>query len=156
MSNVMTREAPKRPLAGEINDIMRLIEEFGSLLRRETEALKKADFAAVDTLQAPKRAMATQYQSLIVGLSSRKEEMRGLDMAAREKLVRARTQFTLILNDNLRALEAAKESTRRLVTRILDTARKAVVDEQQTNYSSRGQAQAYKTSTLSLTVDQKL
>jgi hypothetical protein len=156
MSSAMTKDVSKRPLAGDVGEIMRLIEDFGGLLKRETEALKKADFAAVDTLQAPKRAMAMQYQTLVVSLSSRREEMRGLDVAARERLVRARTQFTLILNDNLRALETAKDSTRRLVTRILDTARKAVVDERQTNYSARGQAQAYKTSTLSLTVDQKL
>jgi hypothetical protein len=145
-----------RPLIHDVTDIMQVIDDFGALLVRETAALKKADFAAVDTLQPAKRTMALQYQNMVTALAKRKAEMTGLDLNARERLVRARTQFTGILNDNLRALETAKDSTRRLVGKILDAARKTVVDEKQTNYSARGQTQAYRTSTLSLTIDQKL
>ena len=148
--------AAKRPLISDVRDIMDLIEKFGALLLRETAALKKADFNAVDLLQPSKRLMALQYQNLGTELAARKAEMATLDLQARERLVAARTQFTLILNDNLKALEYAKESTRRLVGKILDAARKTVVDEKQTNYSAQGKAQAYKTSTMSLSVDHKL
>ena len=148
--------AAKRPLSSDVRDILDLIEKFGALLLRETAALKSADFNAVDLLQPSKRLMALQYQNLVAELAGRKAEMAALDIQARERLVSARTQFTLILNDNLKALEYAKESTRRLVGRILDAARKTVVDEKQTNYSAKGQAQAYKTSTMSLSVDRKL
>jgi hypothetical protein len=110
----------------------------------------------VDTLQPAKRQMALQYQNLVVALSARKGEIGALDVTSRERLVKARTGFTIILGDNLKALETAKRSARRLVSRILDAARKTVVDEKQTNYTSGGKAQAYKTSTLSLSVDQKL
>jgi hypothetical protein len=159
MSTAMTKNAPpqiKRPLAVDVMEVMQLIEDFGALLLRETAALKKADFSVVDTLQPAKRTLALQYQNMVTSLAARKAEMATLDVAARERLVKARTQFTLILNDNLRALEAAKDSTRRLVSKILDAARKTVVDEKQTNYSAKGHTQAYKTSTLSLSVDQKL
>ena len=57
---------------------------------------------------------------------------------------------------DLRALEAAKNSAARLVGKILDAARRSVADDRQTNYSAKGKSQAYKTSTLSLSVDQKL
>lgn len=157
MSTIATKAPPvKRSLVSEVSDVMKLIEDFGSLLMRETAALKKSDFSVVDTLQPAKRKLALEYQNMVTALAARKAEMATLDVAARERLVKARTQFTLILNENLVALEAAKESTRRLVGKILDAARKTVVDEQQTNYSAKGQAQAYKTSTRSLSVDQKL
>jgi hypothetical protein len=157
MSTIATKApSAKRSLVSEVTDVMKLIEDFGALLMRETAALKKSDFNVVDTLQPAKRKLALEYQNTVTALAARKNEMAALDVAARERLVKARTQFTLILNDNLVALEAAKESTRRLVGKILDAARKTVVDEKQTNYSARGQAQAYKTSTLSLSVDRKL
>ncbi len=157
MSTIATKTpSAKRSLVSEVTDVMQLIEDFSTLLIRETAALKKSDFNVVDTLQPSKRRLALEYQNMVTALSNRKAEMASLDVAAREKLVKARTQFTLILNDNLVALESAKESTRRLVGKILDAARKSVVDEKQTNYSAKGQAQAYKTSTLSLSVDQKL
>jgi hypothetical protein len=148
--------AVKRPLASDIGDVMDLIDRFGALLLRETAALRKADFNAVDLLQPSKRTMAQQYTTMVSQLGNRKAEMMGLDVASRENFVKARTQFTLILNDNMKALEAAKDSTRRLVNKILDAARKTVVDEKQTNYSAQGKAQAYKTSTMSLSVDHKL
>ena len=156
--NTIATKAPaaKRSLITEVMDVMKLIEDFSTLLMRETAALKKSDFNVVDTLQPAKRKLALEYQNMVTALAARKAEMATLDIAARERLVKARTQFTLILNENLVALEAAKESTRRLVGKILDAARKSVVDEKQTNYSAKGQAQAYKTSTLSLSVDQKL
>jgi hypothetical protein len=151
-----TAIAARRPLASDISDVMDLIDKFGALLMRETAALRNADFNAVDLLQPSKRTMAMQYQTMVTNLGNRKAEMAGLDVGSRENFVRARTQFTLILNDNLKALETAKDSTRRLVTKILDAARNTVVNEKQTNYSAQGKAQAYKTSTMSLSIDHKL
>lgn len=139
-----------------VQDVLRLIEDFGSLLVKETEALKKADYLLVDMLQTDKKNFAKLYHAKVTELSTRKEEMPTLDMSMRERLVKARTSFTIILNENLRALEASRESTRRLVDRILDTARKAVADELQTNYSPKGKTQAYKTATMSLSLDQSL
>ena len=156
MSTAKAIASPARPLSTDITDVMSLIEEFGALLVRETNALRKADFNAVDLLQPRKRTMAAQYQAAVTALNTRKVDMATLDLNLRERFVTARTHFTLILNDNLKALESTKESTRRLVGKILEAARKTVVDEKQTNYSAQGRTQAYKTSTMSLSVDQKL
>jgi len=148
--------APKQSLSSDIGSVLKLIEDFGRLLEKETAALKTVDFKAVDALQEQKRDYAQRYHTLVTGLSERKAEIALLDLKTRERLIVARTAFTEILNDNLRTLEAAKDGTKRLVGRILDAARRAVIDDKQTNYSSKGQTQAYKTSTLSLSVDQKL
>ena len=157
MTTVMTKPAPvKNPLRTDVQAVLKILDEFGQLLNDETTALRKSDFKSVDRLQARKKALAGEYQLMVTALSARKGEVAQLEVPLREKLVRSRTGFTLILDDNLRALEAAKESAARLVGKILDAARKAVVDDKQTNYSKKGQAQAYKTSTLSLSVDRKL
>ena len=136
--------------------MLTLIEEFGSLLVKETDALKKSDFRMVDLLQDDKRHLAKRYHAEVTALSERRAEMPGLDVSLQERLIKARTTFTVILNDNLRALEASRDSARRLVNRILDTARKTVTDELQTNYSAKGHTQAYKTASLSLSIDRSL
>lgn len=152
----MKAVAARQPLSADLGSVLKLIEDFGNLLKKETAALKKADFKSVDTLQEQKREYAQRYHTLVTGLSERKAEIAQLDLKSRERLILARTAFTEILNDNLRTLEAAKDGTKRLVGRILDAARRAVIDDKQTNYSAKGQTQAYKTSTLSLSVDKNL
>lgn len=143
-------------LRGAVLTMLKLIEDFGGLLVQETDALKRSDYRHVDLLQDDKRGFAREYQALVTALAARRDEMVALDVATRERLILARTNFTHILNDNLRALEASRNSARRLVDRILDTARKAVADEMQTNYSAKGRTQAYKTASMSLSVDQSL
>lgn len=143
-------------LKDDVNAVLNLIEAFGSLLARETAAVKEADFATVDSLQLEKRTLAKAYHDRITALAERRAEMAALDKPLQEKLIRARTGFTITLNNNLQALEAAKDSARRLANRILDVARRAVAAECQTGYSAKGQTQSYKTSTLSLSLDHQL
>ncbi len=131
-------------------------DAFGTLLQEETAAVKKSDFKTVDALQAEKRQFAALYAEMVQALSQRKDEMPLLDPAMRDTLIRARTEFTITLQHNLRALENMKRSAQRLANRILEAARHAVKDECQTNYSAKGQVQAYKTSTLSLRMDEML
>lgn len=140
----------------EVMDVLKVIEGFSTLLKKETDALKSADFKTVDGLQTDKKIFAKQYHAVVTGLSTRKDDIVKLDIPVRERLIRARTDFTIILNDNLRALEMAKDGTKRLVNRILDAARQAVAEDHQTGYSAKGQMQSYKSSTTRLSVDQKL
>lgn len=147
---------PTPALRARVLGMLSLIEEFGSLLVKETEALKKSDFRLVDLLQDDKRHLAKRYHAEVTSLSELRAEMPSLEATLQERLIKARTTFTVILNENLRALEASRDSARRLVNRILDTARKAVTDELQTNYSAKGHTQAYKTAALSLSIDRSL
>lgn len=144
------------PIKAAVQDVLKTIEDFGALLRRETEALKAMDYRLVDLLQADKKNYARRYSDMVTELSTRRDDMATLDVSMRERLIKARTTFTIILNDNMRALETSRDSTRRLVDRILDTARRAVADDTQTGYSAKGASQSYKTSTLSLSMDRSL
>lgn len=147
---------PQSSFSAEVQATIGLLAAFDGLLTRETSALRAVDFATVDSLQEQKREFAKNYHEQIMALSARQSEIGSLDPALREKLLRARTAFTVTLKDNLRALESAKDGAKRLVDRILDIARRTVADECQTSYSAKGHAQTYKTSTLSLRVDQQL
>ncbi len=146
----------KSPLKLQIQEILALITAFSNLLIKETAALKKADFKTVDTLQAEKKLFAKQYQAKVTALAERREELPGLDLALRERLVKERLRFNTVLDDNMRALDLAQNSTKRLVNRILEAARQAVTEEKQTNYSSAGKTMAYKSASLSLSIDQSL
>jgi hypothetical protein len=146
----------KTPLRQHVQEILALIAAFTNLLVRETEALRKSDFKAVDTMQADKRLFARQYEAKVRALVSRREEMTGLELALREKLVKERNRFNAVLDENMQALDLAQNSTKRLVNRILEVARNAVTESRETNYSSSGKAMAYKSAAMSLSVDHNL
>jgi hypothetical protein len=146
----------KAPLKMQIQEIIAVIVAFSNLLLKETEALKKADFKAVDVLQADKKLFAKQYHAKIEALATRRAELPGLELALREKLFKERSRFSVILTDNMLALERAQNSVKRLVNNILDAARHAVLEDQQTNYSRGGKTQTYKSASTSLSTDQRL
>jgi len=152
----MQEETAKYPLQPQLREVMAVIADFSNLLIKETAALKKADFKTVDTLQAGKKLFAGQYNAKVKALSGRKCEFPGLDRALRENLLKERDRFSVILDDNLRALELAQNSVKRLINRILDAARHAVMKERQTNYSNTGKALSYKSASTSLSTDQTM
>ncbi|MCE9507833.1 MAG: hypothetical protein K8R48_05905 [Alphaproteobacteria bacterium] len=152
----VTKGTDKLPLTSQLQEVRNIIAGFSALLLKETEALKKADFKTVDTLQAGKKIFARQYHDKVKELSIRKEDFRGLDPALRERLLEERNRFTTILSDNAYALERAQNSVKRLVNNILDAARRNVLENQQTNYSRAGKAMSCKSSSLSLATDQSL
>jgi len=159
MQNTKTapQKAPvKIALKVQIQEILAVMLAFSNLLIKETAALKKADFKTVDTLQADKKLFAKQYEAKITALAAYREELPSLELALREKLIKERLRFNKVLDDNMRALDIAQNSTKRLINRILEAARHAVVDERQTNYSSGGKAMAYKSASMSINIDQSL
>ncbi len=156
MMTTTTTKTKLPPLKTQVTEIVQVLENFTSLLNDETAALKRSDFETVDELQEKKRAIAGHYQNMVTALSERRDEMPALDAKTRELLINTRTRFTMMLKDNMRMLELVKRSTQRLADRILEVARLSVVDSQQTHYSAGGQTQSYKSSTLSLRIDQSL
>ena len=147
---------PSQTLKNEIMGVLELIETFGRLLERETKALRKADFKAVDSMQDEKKQMAKAYQTHVAGLAQRKADIVNVDLTLREKLIKARIAFTTILNENLRALDAAKDSSKRLVDRILEAAREAVMEDKTNAYTARGRMNTQIKSPLSISVNQQL
>ena len=156
MQKEMTKPAAKISLKAQIQEILAVMLAFSNLLIKETAALKKADFKAVDALQADKKLFAKQYEAKITALATYREELPTLELAIREKLIKERLNFNKVLDDNMRALDLAQNSTKRLINRILEAARNSVVDQRQTNYSNSGKAMAYKSASMSINIDQSL
>lgn len=157
MTNTVTKKnTEKQALEKATFELLSTLKDFNALLLTETAALKKADFKKVELLQPEKRTLAKKYHEIVTSFSQHKTDITMLDLALREKLIRARTEFTMTLNDNMRALESSKNSTKRLIDRILETARNSVVDGKQTHYSEKGQTGSYRSATLSISVDQNL
>ncbi len=150
------KENVKLSVKTQVQEILAVMLAFSNLLTRETAALKKADFKTVDTLQADKKLFAKQYEAKITALAAYRAELQNLELPLREKLVKERLRFNGILDDNMKALDLAQNSTKRLINRILEAARHAVVDEKQTNYSKAGKAMAYKSASMSINIDQSL
>ncbi len=161
MQKETLKTAPKKEntrlsVRTQVQEILAVMLAFSNLLIKETNALKKADFKTVDTLQADKKLFAKQYEAKISALAEYRAELPSLELALREKLVKERLRFNAILDENMKALDLAQNSTKRLVNRILEAARLAVVDEKQTNYSKTGKAMAYKAASMSINVDRSL
>ncbi len=157
----MKKETPKAPAAtptlkSQILNVLELIESFGGLLEKETKALRQADFKTVDSMQDAKKQMAKTYQTHVAGLHQRKADIVNVELTLREKLIKARIGFTTILNENLRAIEAAKDSSKRLVDRILEAAREAAMEDKTNAYTARGRMNTQIKSPLSISVNQQL
>jgi len=140
----------------QVQEVLAVIAAFSDLLAKETEALKKADFKTVDTLQADKKLFAKQYHAKVLALSENRENLLALELPLRERLMAERARFSAVLDENMQALELAQNSTKRLVNRILEAARETVLEEKQTNYSKAGMTTTYKSAATSLSLDQSL
>lgn len=152
--------SPTTPVAltaqDHIEQTLNLLHNFTALLEQETAAAKKCDFKRMDQLQNQKKEFASQYKELAALLHSSKEEIITLPLDLREKLVRQRTDFTTALNDNLQALDHLKNNSQRLADRILNAARRALVDDMESNYAADGRNAAYGRSKLSMALDRSL
>ena len=146
----------KTPFKLQIDELLAVISAFSNLLKKENSALKSADFNAVDKLQADKKIFAKQYEAKVHAIADRRDELLNLDSYTREKLMNERIKFNEVLDLNMTALEMAQESNKRLVNLILDSARKAVAQDKQTNYSNAGLTTTYKSATSSLSIDEVL
>ena len=156
MQKELQKTALKFQMKPQVQEMLAVIAAFSNLLVKETEALKKADFKTVDTLQADKKLFAKQYHAKVTALAEHRGELQGLELSLREKLMQERTRFNMVLSDNMKALELAQNSTKRLVNHILEAARHSVMKDQQTNYSSAGKTTTYKSATTSLAIDRSL
>lgn len=156
-SNPQTAPAAKTDaLRGDVMNVLSVLDDFSNLLQQETGALRKNDFDTVEGLQAHKRELAKRYHDMIVQLAAEPKALLNVEPGLRDKLVLARTDFTRLLQENLSVLENVKKSTQRLVDKILDAARQSVTDERHHAYAASGKAQAARSTSLSLSLDQSL
>ena len=146
----------KVPIETQIEEFLSIVTSFSKLLEQETEELKSANFKGVSSLQGNKRFHARRYQEKVYTLTSRRDELMNVDLRVRERLQQERATFNNLLERNKTALINARESTKRLANHILQSARKTVIDEKKTSYSSRGLAQSYESATTAYSYNEKL
>jgi len=130
----------KHKLHEDIADITHFMEQFALLLKAETRALRGAKFEEAKQMQPQKQEMARQYQKRIQRLVDRKDDIAQMPEDAKENLVAARLRFSEILSENLRVIEAARKTGRRLVDKIISSARESV--SQKTGYGATGKIQS--------------
>ncbi len=152
----MTNKNHGLSIATDVTATIELIGKFGALLEKETTALNNADYKSVDGLQDEKKTMAKNYQSHIECLHRQRADIINIDLSLREKLISARTRFTDILKNNLKALDLAKTSSRRLVDRILEAARNAATEDRTNAYTSRGKMAVPTKGPISISVNRQL
>ena len=142
----------------EIQNTIDIIQSFGDVLEQETEALKGSNFNVIDGLQSLKRDLAAKYQTQISLLSRKKAELENIGTVLRDQLIKARTKFTLILTENLHALENMKASNQRLIEHIISAAREALNDKKEFKgqYTQYGREHVNRETPVSISLNQQL
>jgi len=136
MTNTPTQTSPRNPIEVDVNEMIKLMHDFSLVLERENEFLRDARYTEIESLQKEKHEYVASYKSKVAALFERKVEFASMDSNLAERLIVTRTEFIKLLSKNLRTLESAKDASRRLVSRILNTARENV--EEKTNYNAAG------------------
>lgn len=117
--------------------IERILTRLTDCLNRETEAVKSSDTRAVTALQEEKLSLMEQYQSLSERLNRENGSLNDLDTNIREHLRAVSTAFQDALTRNLIALQAGHQAVTRLMDRIMTTARRTIMQDQQ-KYNAKG------------------
>lgn len=136
MTQTLQSTQPRNPIEVEVNEMIKLMHDFSLVLEKENEFLRAARFNDIEQLQDEKRSYVARYKAKVAALFERKPEVSRLDPSLAERLIVTRTDFIKLLAVNLRTLEGAKDASRRLVKRVLDTAKEKV--EEKTNYNAAG------------------
>lgn len=140
-------------LINEMRETLRVIEQFTQLLDLETDALRKFDFDTVDQLQSQKLSLARDYEAHVTALSTMRDDFKNTKSDLRDRIIMARSVFSKTLADNIKTLDAIKNSSKRLVNRILTAAREAAHEPH--SYGARGHLD-HNPKTTVLSIDQNI
>lgn len=110
----------------KVDRTLHAVESFSQLLELETAALKASDFPVFESLQQDKLAFAQSYQESILAFEEDLDILKNLDEELKDKLRHAHSRFTAVADENQNALQAGKNASERIVTLIMDAARKTV------------------------------
>lgn len=122
-------------------EMMYIIDNFRTLMLRETEVLESADARGFLDLQDEKLLIARQYQSGMSDLLNRKEQIRAADPSLRQRLETMQRSFHDVSQRNLSSLDRMKQGTQRLHERIMLAARDTALNETRFAYGSGGTLQ---------------
>jgi len=125
-----------KALHAKVDNALTASEDFSVLLDRETAALKKADYATFGHLQESKITLAQRYQESVLAFEQDVDFLKTLDDVLKDKLRAAHARFKAAAEANESALLAAKKVAERIVTLVMDAAKKSLA--QAPNYGKGG------------------
>lgn len=117
--------------------IERVLTRLTKCLNSETEAVKTNNTDILAELQSEKLALMEQYQGLSERLNSDGDGLSNLDNHIREHLRAVSTAFQDAMTRNMKTLQSGHQAVTRLLDRIMTTARKTVMQDQQ-KYNAKG------------------
>lgn len=117
--------------------IERVLTRLTKCLNTETEAVKTNNTEILVALQPEKMALLEQYQGLSERLSQDGSSLNNLDGHIREHLRVISAGFQDATAKNLQALQSGHNAITRLLNRIMDTARKTMMQDHQ-KYNAKG------------------
>jgi len=117
--------------------VERVLSKLTVCLNQETEAVKQNNRDAAALLQEEKMQLMERYKGLSESLEKDSTQFDNLDDHIRAHLKKISADFQIALKDNLLAVKSAHNAVTRLMDRIMTTARRAVMQDQQT-YNAYG------------------
>ncbi len=127
-----------QPISKVIDDSFMVMDKFAELLELETSLLREAKFEDAKELKHLKKEFTVQYQKHVQMLLNRKEEISVMPKELKDKIVKKRSEFSIILDENMKVINSVKQASQRLIDKIIETARDAVIQEK--TYGANGVA----------------
>lgn len=133
--NVVTlNKDPKKAM----QEMMDIIDNLRGIMQAENEALNSTDTKAFIAIQDDKIAAARVYQSGVNQMITRKQEMKTAPAAMKSKLEEKRSDFLVLAEENLQALERMRKGMSRLSDRIMNIAKSEAEKSQKFVYGAHG------------------
>lgn len=137
-----TEKTLSRDANKALQEMMATIDALRGILVRETQALQHADTESFMLLQDHKLSIAREYQSGMVQLLARKDEIRlTADPGLKARLSHQQSDFHETVEVNRESLDRMRRSFQRLGERIMSVAREVAKKETQFAYGATGQMQ---------------
>lgn len=140
LNDAQIQPLPQNPNAAMI-EMMYIIDNFRTVMVRESEALESADAPAFLELQDEKLTVARQYERGMSDLLDRKDEIRAADPTLHNRLQAMQNGFHEVTLRNLEGLERMRNGTQRLHEKIMLAARDSAMNEQRFAYGASGTMQ---------------
>ncbi|MFP4312696.1 MAG: flagellar protein FlgN [Alphaproteobacteria bacterium] len=132
-----TTKLPSNPRRA-LQEMMETIDNLRTVYEQETDALSRSDVKTFMELQDRKIESARIYQDNVAQLLARKDDMKNLEPAAREKLEKMQKEFSELAARNMKALEKMQKTMDRFSGTLRDAARDAVKKDRSHNYTAHG------------------
>lgn len=135
-----------------LQETMKTIDQLRNVYARETDALSDADTRMFLQIQDEKLEAARNYQMSIEEVLRRKNEMKDVNPALREKLAAMQKEFSELAKQNLEALKRMQSSIERLGGTIRSAAKEAAKKQRTYSYSESGKIHSDTNKTVSMGV----